>query len=121
MTSAQINAYRRKLDQLAAELSRTVEHCREEALRPIGADSTALSDAPVQPSGPARDLFEQEVETALLENEGHLLDEVNAALTRIDAGTYGHCETCGKAIARNRLDAVPYARRCIRCARVEDA
>jgi len=35
-------------------------------------------------------------------------------------GTLGRCEVCGKAISRSRLDAVPYARDCIRCARAEE-
>ena len=36
-------------------------------------------------------------------------------LGRIDAGTFGTCEECGKRIAKARLAAVPYARRCDRC------
>ena len=68
MTPARIDAYRRKLDRLAAQLEGTVEHCRDEALRPIGAEPGGISDAPVHPSDPAADAGEQEVELALLEN-----------------------------------------------------
>ncbi len=39
--------------------------------------------------------------------------EVEAALARIDEGTYGSCETCGKAIGSARLEAMPAARFCI--------
>src|SRR5262249_18988337 len=121
MTTVRANAYRRKLNRLAAELSRAVGHCREEALRPIGAEPDDRSDAPVHPADPAADASGLEGETAVLENEGHLLGEVNAALGRIEAGTFGRCEACGKAISQKRLDAAPYARRCIRCARVSEA
>ena len=38
-------------------------------------------------------------------------------LARLHAGTFGTCERCGHAVSRERLDAVPYARHCIRCAR----
>jgi RNA polymerase-binding transcription factor DksA len=49
--------------------------------------------------------------------EARLLAEVIAALDRIDAGTFGTCLDCGRPISRARLDALPYARQCIRCAR----
>ena len=43
--------------------------------------------------------------------------EVNDALARIGHGTFGVCENCHKPISEERLDALPYARYCIRCAR----
>ena len=46
-----------------------------------------------------------------------MLTEVNAALERVDGGTFGRCETCKKPIAKARLDVVPYVRQCIGCAR----
>ncbi len=44
------------------------------------------------------------------------LHDVEDALTKLDAGTYGQCEDCGSTIAAPRLDAVPAARFCITCA-----
>ncbi len=44
------------------------------------------------------------------------LAEVEHALAKIDAGTYGTCENCGKEIARPRLEAMPAATLCIDCA-----
>lgn len=41
------------------------------------------------------------------------LEDVDAALVRLDEGTYGSCETCGEAISAARLEAMPAARRCI--------
>ena len=41
------------------------------------------------------------------------LDEVDAALIRLDEGSYGHCEVCGKPIGTARLEAMPAARLCI--------
>lgn len=41
------------------------------------------------------------------------LEEVERALTKLDEGTYGLCETCGEAISPDRLDAMPAARFCI--------
>ena len=42
--------------------------------------------------------------------------QVHAALTRIDAGAYGECSTCGEPIGEKRLKALPYASQCINCA-----
>ena len=44
------------------------------------------------------------------------LQEVEDALAKLDAGTYGRCESCGNEIAAARLEAKPAARRCIDCA-----
>jgi DnaK suppressor protein len=44
------------------------------------------------------------------------LAETNAAIDRLDGGTYGRCERCGGAIGRQRLLALPAARYCISCA-----
>lgn len=44
------------------------------------------------------------------------LDEVEHALTKLDDGTYGVCESCGRPINRPRLEAMPAARLCIDCA-----
>jgi DnaK suppressor protein len=43
--------------------------------------------------------------------------ELEAALKRIESGTWGRCETCGGAIGRTRLRALPEARHCLPCAR----
>jgi RNA polymerase-binding transcription factor DksA len=63
------------------------------------------------------DTFEHEVTLGLLETEGQTLQEVAAAVGRIDGGTYGRCERCGAEINRERLQALPYVRHCIACAR----
>src|SRR5262249_51242717 len=42
---------------------------------------------------------------------------IDSALKRIDEGTFGRCEECGKDIAAGRLQALPYARYCIDCSR----
>jgi DnaK suppressor protein len=51
----------------------------------------------------------------LLDSEQETLIEVEDALQAMDDGTYGRCETCGQEIEFARLEARPYARRCITC------
>jgi RNA polymerase-binding transcription factor DksA len=53
----------------------------------------------------------------LFENASSRLEEINAALERIDGGTFGSCEECGQEISRDRLQTLPYSRQCIECAR----
>jgi RNA polymerase-binding transcription factor DksA len=43
------------------------------------------------------------------------IEEIDAALARIDAGTYGSCDRCGAAIPEERLELRPFAGRCVRC------
>jgi RNA polymerase-binding transcription factor DksA len=52
---------------------------------------------------------------SLAEGLQQRLDEVQAALVRIDKGTYGKCEGCGNEIAPERLEAIPAASLCIKC------
>ena len=53
--------------------------------------------------------------TALDEQGRHELEAIQAALARIDDGTYGRCATCGEMISVARLTAMPTARRCVAC------
>ena len=61
----------------------------------------------------ATETFMRELDGGLEENAEHLLGEIEAALHRIDEGTYGICVACGRPIAEQRLEAVPYATLCI--------
>lgn len=61
-----------------------------------------------------------EASSQLAEVESRELLEIENALARIKDGTYGKCESCEKAIAPVRLNALPYATFCIQCARQEE-
>ncbi len=64
--------------------------------------------------------FERELDMSLEENVRERLGAVEAALTRLDAGTYGVCERCGCEIPTDRLEAVPAASLCITCKEAEE-
>ena len=61
--------------------------------------------------------LDQEIDDTLGENSEHLLTEIDEALARIEAGTYGTCVRCGKPISPERLEALPHASLCIDCKR----
>ena len=60
--------------------------------------------------------FEMEKELSLARNAGDLLAQVEEALGRIAAGSYGRCIECAKAIPVARLEALPYTKLCVLCA-----
>ena len=65
----------------------------------------------------ATHVFEQQRDLALRDRAIQQLELVAAALARIDAGTFGTCTNCGKPIAAERLEALPWAAWCIDCQR----
>ena len=65
----------------------------------------------------ASETFERELDEGLEEGAVRRLREVDAALERIDQGTYGTCAVCGKEISEARLEAVPWTSLCIDDAR----
>ena len=61
--------------------------------------------------------LESAKELSLEQNTLDLLSKVQWALAKMDEGTYGICESCGKSIPLARLDALPYVTLCVDCAR----
>jgi RNA polymerase-binding protein DksA len=57
--------------------------------------------------------LDREMDYSLEENEARVLAAIDAALNRLDEGTYGQCERCGRPIESERLDALPWATLCI--------
>jgi RNA polymerase-binding protein DksA len=66
----------------------------------------------------ASQVFEQQRDLALRDRNEQHLAAVDAALGRLDDGTYGTCARCGRPIAPERLDALPWAAHCIDCQRI---
>ena len=64
--------------------------------------------------------FDREMDYTLEDNSGAVLAAIDAALARIETGTYGICERCGKPIAPERLEARPWAALCIDCQRTAE-
>jgi RNA polymerase-binding transcription factor DksA len=113
--------------RLREELIETLHRERDRlhrSVRALTAAERALSesqgeegDSAGAPGDVASDLAEQDLDSALKEAERLRLGEVEAALDRLSTGSYGICETCQGPIATRRLFALPWARRCIDCAR----
>ena len=68
----------------------------------------------------ATSTYDRELDATLEGNEERALEAIDAALARIENGTYGLCANCGEPIAAERLEAVPWTTQCINCKRKEE-
>jgi DnaK suppressor protein len=68
----------------------------------------------------ATETVEREIGNTLEEHDERLLGTIDAALQRIEEGTYGKCVNCGAPIPEERLEAMPWATLCIDCKRKEE-
>jgi DnaK suppressor protein len=64
--------------------------------------------------------FERERDLSLVNNLRDLIDRIDKALGKIQDGTYGRCDRCGKPIEKLRLKALPYANLCIKDKQAEE-
>ena len=80
----------------------------------VAASKDSNADDEHDPEG-ATIAFERSQLASLVQQAHEHLAEIDAALARLDAGTYGVCESCGRPIATERLDARPVATTCIDC------
>jgi DnaK suppressor protein len=111
-------SYRRVLQSLRSRLKGDLDQMTDEALgRDLGGGSGNLSNSPLHMADLGTDNYDQEFTLGLIENEQGTLEQVNEALDRMERGTFGRCVECEEPIAKPRLEAIPYARHCIRCAR----
>jgi RNA polymerase-binding protein DksA len=69
------------------------------------------------PADTATETVDREIDYTLEENSSNLLREIDAALARIEDGTYGSCQTCGKPVEPERLEHLPWATQCAADAR----
>jgi DnaK suppressor protein len=81
----------------------------------VAASRASNADDEHDPEG-ATIAFERQQVVALLEQARRRLADADAAVAAREAGTYGRCESCGRPIAPERLEARPTARTCIDCA-----
>lgn len=101
-----IEKIKKQLQQQLKELGAKVEEIEDDLRTPR---SASWEDRATEIEG-------DEVLDALEGSAMAEIDEIQAALRRIDEGTYEICARCGDEIGEKRLGALPYATQCIRCA-----
>jgi DnaK suppressor protein len=113
MKADQLKQYRKQLVDKRAELLARVQEARSSEHSQEKEGAPDLGDRALETM--SRDLLYQ-----LSIGERDIVRRIDAALERLEAGTYGTCVHCGETVQKGRLHAVPWARHCIDCQELQD-
>jgi len=116
-TEAELADVRDQLATEAAALRADINRAESDIASRLG---DAVGDAGDDQADVGAKTFEREHELALTHNARELLAQNERAIARIEAGTYGTCESCGEAIGKARLQAFPRATLCVTCKQREE-
>jgi DnaK suppressor protein len=111
-SDAELTELRVELEKEAAALRAELGQSQSQITARLGDSATEAGDDEADTSSK---LFEREQQLALSNNTRELLEQTEHALARIESGTYGVCESCGKPIGKARLQAFPRATLCVAC------
>ncbi|HEY8647203.1 MAG TPA: TraR/DksA C4-type zinc finger protein [Gaiellaceae bacterium] len=115
MSTIDTAEYRKQLEEEKARLLHAVGFLERENPGSISDELGELAEggADNHLGDTATAMYDRELDEGLEEGAKETLVEIDAALKRIEDGTYGICEGCGKPIGAERLSAIPWTRRCI--------
>ena len=117
MKKAELKEYKVRLLALRARLRGDVNQLADAALRKSRSEANGdLSSMPIHMADIGTDSYEQEFTLSLMENDEDVLKQIEIALERIEENSYGQCEECEAKIPKARLNAIPYAALCVKCA-----
>ncbi len=102
----------KKREDLLEELGYLKETSLEKSYQDYTGDHSTYS---FHMADQGTDAQEREKAFMFASREGRFLSYLDRALERIEAGTYGYCDSCGEPMAKARLEAVPTARLCVAC------
>jgi DnaK suppressor protein len=119
VTTLQTQEFRTLLEEERRRVRAAIDYLHKENPGSIE-DETAEHGIDNHMAETASVTLDREIDYTLEENSEHVLAAIDAALARIEAGTYGICERCGQEIAEERLRAIPYATLCIDCKRKDE-
>jgi DnaK suppressor protein len=109
--------YLEKLVALRESLAHDIHRMEDNSLR----DHAKTLSIPTDNEELGSDNADQDLTLTLLESGEEVLDQVEEAIERIEDESFGECTECGKPISSERLDAIPYAAMCVRCASQEES
>lgn len=119
MTNLPLNQLKAALLEERRRVMHAIEYLHEE--NPGSLEDETGDVAPDNHLGDmATATFDRELDYTLEENAELVLTAIDSALARMEGGTYGQCQSCGKPISPERLEAIPWATRCIDCKRREE-
>ena len=122
MSAVDTDRFRQILVEKREAVAGALENLHKENAGSLSDETGELvsGSADQHPADTATDTVDREIDYTLEEHDERLLAEIDAALVRIDDGTYGKCVNCGAQIPEERLEAMPWATLCIECKRKEE-
>ena len=117
MIQIELQKYGAQLRSMIEKLQEEEAHLRRKVMRVVEPEGLSEQEPYHSPEDERPELAQNEVALSVWGSEDTWLGECQAALQRIEKGTFGICESCGIGIGQKRLQVAPYARFCMRCAR----
>ncbi|MFO0891026.1 MAG: TraR/DksA C4-type zinc finger protein [Isosphaeraceae bacterium] len=116
MTGEKLEAFRTQLMELSRRLRGDLATLDEQVGTPTGGDAGGnLSNTPLHMADLGTAVYMQELDATLRENQEYLREQVLTAIQRLDSGSFGQCERCGRPILEERLELLPYTPYCTAC------
>jgi DnaK suppressor protein len=117
MKKSEAKVFKNLLLALRSRLRGDVNALADAALRKTRSEASGdLSSMPIHMADIGTDAFEQEFTLSLMEHDGSALEQIEAALVRIEDGLYGVCVECEARIPKARLEVLPHTPHCVKCA-----
>jgi RNA polymerase-binding protein DksA len=114
LTSQEIDELRERLTSEREELAAQLTTIEDQAFAATQSDMSGDVGVDDESADAGTATFEREKELSIEQNVRDLIQKIDRALKRIDDGTYGICEVCGKPIEKARIKALPYVDLCIK-------
>jgi DnaK suppressor protein len=120
LTPKEIEELKERLLEERQDLQAQFEQLEESTFAANQTDLTGEAGFDEEYADAGSATFEREMDLSLVNNLQDLLERIDKALAKIDQGTYGLCERCGKPIEKLRLKALPYASLCLKDKQAEE-
>jgi RNA polymerase-binding protein DksA len=119
LTKKEIEDLRARLEQERAELQTQLATIEEDAFSSTQSDLAGDVGLDDESADAGTATFEREKDLSIEQNVRDLLHKIDGALKRMDEGTYGICDRCGRPIEKTRIKALPYVDLCIKDAKAQ--
>ena len=114
LTAQEIDELRTRLGSAREELAAQLTTIEDQAFAATQSDMSGDVGVDDESADAGTATFEREKELSIEQNVRDLIQKIDRALKRIEDGTYGICEVCGKPIEKARIKALPYVDLCIK-------
>jgi len=120
LTKKELIDLRERLEAERDDLRAQLEELEESTFSAAQSDITGEMGFDEEYADAGTNTFEREKDLSLVNNLRDLMDRIDKALAKMDDGTYGLCDRCGKPIEKLRLKALPYANLCLKDKQAEE-